>query len=100
MKVSCLSLNSILLQLRVLYINIANLQSVTLNLGHTALIPAFLDLLQCCLVTVFRWNCSSSRPTLRGKEKGGRAQHVNVIPSIDPSFNVTDCRLLGNCVCV
>ena len=54
MKVSCLNLNNILLQLRVLYINIANLQSVTLNLGHTALIPAFLDLLQCCFVTVFR----------------------------------------------
>ena len=47
MKVSCLNLNNILLQLRVLYINIANLQSVTLNLGHTALIPAFLDLLFC-----------------------------------------------------
>ena len=28
---------------------------------------------------------------MRGKEKGGRAQHVNVIPSIDPS--ASDCSL-------
>ena len=53
-----------------------------------------LSLFQCCFVMVFRWNCSSSRPTLRGKEKGGRAKPVNVIPSIDPSFNVIDCNEL------
>ena len=66
MKVSCLSLNSIL---RVLYFNIANLQSVTVNLDHTAQIPVFLDLLQCCFVMFFRWNCSSceeSSPCILG----------------------------------
>ena len=40
---------------------------------------------------VFWWTCPSSRPTLGGKGKRGRAQHFNVIPSIDPSSNVTDC---------
>ena len=30
-----------------------------------------LCLFQCYFVMIFRWNCSSSRPTLRGKEKGG-----------------------------
>ena len=54
-----------------------------------------LCLFQCCFVIVFRWNCSSSRPTLRGKEKGGRAKHVNVIPSIDPSSNVIDCSCIS-----
>ena len=32
-----------------------------------------LSLFHCCFVMVFRWNCSSSRATLTGKEKGGRA---------------------------
>ena len=45
---------------------------------------------------VFRWNCPSSRPKLRGKGKGGRAQHVNVIPSIDPSSNVKECSCEKN----
>ena len=55
-----------------------------------------LSLFQCCFVMVFRWNCPSSRPKLRGKGKGGRAQHVNVIPSIDPSSKVTDCSCEKN----
>ena len=29
----------------------------------------------------------------KGKENGRRAQHVNVIPSTDPSSNVMNCRL-------
>ena len=29
----------------------------------------------------------------KGVEKGHRAQHVHVIPSTDPSFNVMNCRL-------
>ena len=33
----------------------------------------------------------SSRPLLRAKGKRGRAQHVSVIHSVDPSSNVTDC---------
>ena len=52
-----------------------------------------LSLFRCCLVMVIWWNCPSSRPALRGKGKGHRAQHINVIPSIDPSSNVTDCSL-------
>lgn len=51
------------------------------------------SLFQCCFVTVFRWTCPSSRPALRGKGKGGQAQHVNVTLSVDQSCNVTDCRL-------
>ena len=50
-----------------------------------------LCLFKCCFEMVFWWTCPSSRPTLGGKGKRGRAQHVNVIPSIDPSSNVTDC---------
>ena len=50
-----------------------------------------LCLFQCCFEMVFWWTCPSSRLTLGGKGKRGRAQHVNVIPSIDPSSNVTDC---------
>ena len=50
-----------------------------------------LYLFQCCFEMVFWWTCPSSRLTLGGKGKKGRAQHVNVIPSIDPSSNVTDC---------
>ena len=48
-------------------------------------------LFQCCSEMVFWWTCPSSRPTLGGKGKRGRAQHVKVIPSIDPSSNVMDC---------
>ena len=51
----------------------------------------YLYLFQCCFVMVFWWNCPSSRPTLNRKGKGGPAKHVNVIPSIDLSYNVTDC---------
>ena len=50
-----------------------------------------LCLFQCCVEIVFWWTCPSSRPTLGGKGKRGRAQHVNVIPSIDPTSYVTDC---------
>ena len=48
---------------------------------------------------VFWENCRSSRSTLRGEGRGGRAQHVNVIRSIDPRSNVTDCsyNLYQNC---
>ena len=65
------------------------LQSMTLNLGHIALIPVFVS--SNVVLLGFRWTCPSSRPVLRGKGKRGREQHVNVIPSIDPSSNVTDC---------
>jgi len=45
----------------------------------------------CCFEIVFWRTCPSSRATLGGKGRRGRAQHVNVIPSIDPTSNVTDC---------
>ena len=66
------------------------LQSMTLNLGHIALIPVFVSS-SVVLKWFFGGPCPSSRPTLEGKGKRGRAQHVNVIPSIDPSSNVMDC---------
>ena len=48
-----------------------------LNLGQHCS-DICLSLFQCCFVMVFRWNCPSSRPKLRGKGKGGRAQHVKL----------------------
>ena len=64
---------------------------MTLNLGHTELIRVFLSsnvVLNWFLVELSRFEAN-----IEGKgEKGGRAQDVNVIPSIDPSSNVTDCR--------
>ena len=52
-----------------------------------------LCLFQFCFVRVFRWSRPSLRPTLgRKKGKRGRAQHVIVIPSIDPSSSIRDCR--------
>ena len=67
------------------------LQSMTLNLAHIALIPVFVSS-SVVLKWFFGGPCPSSRPTLGGKGKRGRAQHVNVIPSIDPSSNVMDCK--------
>ena len=53
-----------------IYLHVGSLQSLTLNLGHTALINVFLSsnvVLKCFL----GWNCPSSRPSLRAKGKGG-----------------------------
>ena len=66
------------------------LQSMTLNLVHIALIPDFVS-----SNVVLKW-LFDGLVQVRGqhwkeKEKEGRAQHVNVIPPIDPSSNVTDC---------
>lgn len=53
-------------------------------LGHTA--PGtYFSLFQSCFVMFFLVELSNSRPTLKGRGKRRQAQHVNVIPSIDPS---------------
>ena len=49
-----------------------------------------LSLFQCCFVMAFWWTCPSSRPTLKGAGKR-RSSTTCQHPSIDPSFNVTDC---------
>ena len=60
------------------------LQSRTLNLGHTA--PGtYFSLFQSCFVMFFLVELSNSRPTLKGRGKRCQGQHVNIIPSIDPS---------------
>ena len=48
----------------------------------------FLPMLYC---KGFSVGLLSSRPPLRAKGKRGRAQHVSVIHSIDPSSKVTYC---------
>ena len=49
-----------------------------------------LSLFQCCFVMIFRWNCPSSRPTLKGTEKRRLSTTLNVIPSIDPMSWIVD----------
>ena len=64
---------------------------MTLNLDHTDLIPVFFS--SNIVLNWFLVELSSLEANIEGKgEKGGRAQDANVIPSIDPSSNVTDCR--------
>ena len=66
------------------------LQSMILNLGHIALIPVFVSS-NVVLKGFFDGLVQVRGQRWKEKEKEGRAQHVNVIPPIDPSSNVTDC---------
>ena len=67
------------------------LQSRTLNLGHTALVPASLPS-NVVLQWFFGRIAQVRAQHWKEEGKGRRAQLVDVIPSIDPSSNVTNCR--------
>ena len=49
-----------------------------------------LSLFQCCFVMIFRWNCPSSRPTLKGTEKRRSSTTCERYSFNWP--NVMDCR--------
>ena len=49
-----------------------------------------LSLFQCCFVMIFRWNCPSSRPTLKGTEKRRLSTTCERYSFNWP--NVMDCR--------
>ena len=65
-------------------------QSRTLNLDYTALVPAFPSSSVNCFVMIFRWNCPSSRPTLKGTEKRRLSTTCERYSFNWP--NVMDCR--------